>query len=90
MSNAPFAPPAAWVTCPKCTAQVPCYDPASSQYFGCFKCRTFFAAQPTLGTDAQVITEFKRELPPGPSLLLGATGTLGGYRCRLTGTLGRG
>jgi hypothetical protein len=90
MSNAPFAPPAAWVTCPKCTAQVPCYDPASSQYFGCFKCRTFFAAQPTPGTEAHVITGFKRELPPGPSLLLGATGTLGGYRCRLTGYQVRG
>jgi hypothetical protein len=90
MSSTPFAPPPAWVTCPKCTAQVPCYDPASSVYFGCFHCRTYFAAKPTPGSEARVVTGFKRELPPGPSLPLGATGTLGGYHCRLTGYQVRG
>ena len=90
MSNAPLASPPAWVTCPKCTAQVPCYDPTSSEYFGCFKCRTFFAAKPALGGQARIVTGFKRELPPGPSLPLGATGTLGGYHCRITGYQVRG
>jgi len=69
---------------------VPCYDPASSRYFGCFKCRTLFAVQPTPGHEAHVVTGFKRELPPGPSLPLGTTGTLGGYHCRLTGYQVRG
>jgi hypothetical protein len=90
MSNVPIAPPPAWVPCPKCKAQVPCYDPASSRYFGCFQCRTFFAAQLTPGSESRVVTGFKRELPPGPSLPLGATGTLGGYHCRLTGYQVRG
>jgi hypothetical protein len=69
---------------------VPCYDPTHSEYFGCFKCRTFFAGQPALGGETRIVTEFKRELPPGPSLPLGATGTLGGYRCRVTGYQVRG
>ena len=87
MSETPaFAPPAAWVTCPKCTAQVSCYDPAGSEYFGCFKCRTYFRADPAApGSPATVVSGFKQELPPGPSLPLGTTGTLGGYQCRLTG-----
>jgi hypothetical protein len=85
MSSAPFAPPAAWVTCPKCNAQVPCYDPAHSEYFGCFKCRTYFAAKPPPGGASSIIKGFRTELAPGPSLPLGATGTLGGYHCRLTG-----
>jgi hypothetical protein len=88
-SPPPITPPAAWVTCPKCTAQVPCYDPDGSKYFGCFKCRTYFRADPaTLGSTA-VVSGFKRELPPGPSLPLGITGTLGGYQCRITGYQGR-
>ena len=91
MSSAPLAPPPASVTCPKCAAQVPCYDPAHSVYFGCFKCRTYFQASPAQpGEKAHIVSGFKRELPPGPSLLLGATGTLGGYRCRLTGYQMRG
>ena len=92
MSETPtFASPAAWVTCPKCTAQVPCYDPAGSEYFGCFKCRTYFQADPDApGSPATVVSGFKKELPPGPSLPLGATATLGGYQCRLTGYQVRG
>ncbi|MFD1873346.1 hypothetical protein [Hymenobacter bucti] len=90
MSSTPLAPPQTWVTCPKCTAQVPCCDPAGSQYFGCFKCRTYFAAKPTPGGETRIARDFKRELAPGPSLPLGATGTLGGYHCRLTGYQVRG
>jgi len=91
MSNVPIAPPQAWVKCPKCAAQVPCYDPTSSAYFGCFKCRTFFEADPAApGSEGRVVTGFKRELPPGPSLPLGGMATLGGYRCRLTGYQVRG
>jgi hypothetical protein len=90
MSDAPtFSPPTTWVACPKCAAQVPCYDPAGSRYFGCFKCRTYFRAVPEAETGHQV-SGFKRELPPGPSLRLGATGTLGGYQVRLTGYQVRG
>jgi len=85
MSSPPaFAPPATSVTCPKCQAQVHCYDPANSRYFGCFQCRTYFRAVPEAEVGHQV-SGFKRELPPGPSLPLGATGTLGGYQVRLTG-----
>jgi hypothetical protein len=90
MSNAPLAPPAAWVPCPKCKTQVPCYDPARSCYFGCFNCRTFFAAKPTPGSEGSIVKGFKTELSPGPSLPLGATATLGGYHCRLTGYQVRG
>jgi hypothetical protein len=90
MSSAPtFAPPSNQVTCPKCQAQVPCYDPANSRYFGCFKCRTYFRAVPEAEAGHQV-SGFKRELPPGPSLPLGATATLGGYQVRLTGYQVRG
>jgi hypothetical protein len=90
MSSAPpFLPPAAWVTCPKCAAQVPCYDPAGSRYFGCWQCRTYFRAVPEAG-EGHLISGFKKELPPGPSLPLGATGTLGGYQVRLTGYQVRG
>lgn len=87
MSNTPaFAPPGTWVTCPKCAAQVPCYDAAGSEYFGCFKCRTYFRADPTaVSSLAAIVSGFKQELPPGPGLPLGATATLGGYHCRLTG-----
>jgi hypothetical protein len=90
MNDVLVAPPPAWVPCPKCKAQVPCYDTGNSAYFGCFNCRTFFAAQPTPGSETRVVTGFKRELPPGPSLPLGATGTLGGYYCRVTGYQVRG
>ncbi len=92
MSDTPsFAPTAAWVTCPKCAAQVPCYDPAGSEYFGCFNCRTYFKADPTAtGRPAAIVTGFRQELPPGPSLPLGATGTLGSYQCRITGYQVRG
>jgi hypothetical protein len=68
---------------------VPCYDPANSRYFGCFKCRTYFRAVPEAEAGHQV-SGFKRELPPGPSLPLGATATLGGYQVRLTGYQVRG
>ena len=85
----PFPPPAAWVTCPQCTAQVPCYDPANSRYFGCFKCRTYFRAVPEAG-DGHRVDGFKQALVPGPSLPLGAAGTLGGYACRVTGYQVRG
>ncbi len=91
MSDAPVTPPAAWVACPKCQARVPCYDPAGSEYFGCFKCRTYFRADPAAPySPATVVSGFKRELPPGPSLPLGATGPLGGYQVRLTGYQVRG
>ncbi len=90
MSSAPnFPASAAWVACPKCAAQVPCYDPAGSRYFGCWQCRTYFRAVPEAETGHQV-SGFKRELPPGPALPLGATGTLGGYPVRLTGYQVRG
>jgi hypothetical protein len=89
MSSPPFAPPANQVTCPKCQAQGPCYDPANSRYFGCFKCRTYFRAVPEAEAGHQA-SGFKRELPPGPSLPLGATATLGGYQVRLTGYQVRG
>ncbi|HET9504099.1 MAG TPA: hypothetical protein VFO93_11190 [Hymenobacter sp.] len=90
MSSAPtFPPPAAWVACPKCAAQVPCYDPAGSRYFGCWQCRTYFRAVPEAGA-GHLVSGFKRELPPGPALPLGATGTLGGYQVRLTGYQVRG
>ena len=92
MSTTPaFAPPAAWVTCPKCAAQVPCYDPAGSEYFGCFNCRTYFKADPTATSNAAaIVSGFRKELLPGPSLPLGATGVLGGYQCRITGYQVRG
>jgi hypothetical protein len=91
MSTAPLAPPPAWVPCPKCDAQVPCYDPANSEYFGCFKCHTYFKADPaSLGPKASIVRGFKHELAPGPTLPLGATATLGGYHCRLTGYQVRG
>ena len=82
-------PPAARVTCPKCAAKVPCYDPVGSRYFGCFKCRTYFRAVPEAGVGHRV-EGFKKALVPGPNLPLGATATLGGYRCRLTGYQVRG
>lgn len=90
MSSAPtFPPPAAWVACPKCAAQVPCYDPAGSRYFGCWQCRTYFRAVPEAEA-GHLVSGFKQELPPGPSLPLGTTGTLGGYQVRLTGYQVRG
>jgi hypothetical protein len=86
MSTEPFASPAAWVSCPKCTAQVACYDVAGSRYFCCFNCRTYFEINPAdTSRPARAVSGFKQALPPGPSLALGAVGTLGGYRCRLTG-----
>ncbi|MGI4865954.1 MAG: DUF4178 domain-containing protein [Janthinobacterium lividum] len=87
MSDSPAsASPGTWVSCPKCAAQVPCYDPARSEYFCCFNCRTYFRADPSAaGSAATVVSGFKKELPPGPSLPLGATGVLAGYHCRVTG-----
>lgn len=83
--------PVAWVTCPQCATRLPSHDPANSRYFGCFHCRTFFRANPTAPTSgAQRLDGFKAALEPGPSLPLGVVGTLGGYRCRLTGYQVRG
>lgn len=83
--------PVAWVTCPQCATRLPSHDPAHSRYFGCFTCRTFFRADPQQPTrPAQRLDGFKQPLVPGPSLPLGVVGTLGGYRCRLTGYQVRG
>jgi hypothetical protein len=68
---------------------VPCYDPAGSRYFGCWQCRTYFRAVPEAEA-GHLVSGFKKELPPGPALPLGATGTLGGYPVRLTGYQVRG
>ncbi|TDN36066.1 hypothetical protein E4631_03720 [Hymenobacter sp. UV11] len=82
---------AAWVTCPQCATRLPSQNPGSSQYFGCHQCRAFFWADPLQPTrPGQRLDGFKRPLVPGPSLPLGVVGTLGGYRCRLTGYQVRG
>lgn len=82
---------AVWVTCPQCATRLPSHDPGSSQYFGCYQCRTFFRADPLQPIrPAQRLDGFKKPLVPGPSLPLGVVGTLGGYRCRLTGYQVRG
>jgi len=83
--------PLAWVACPKCATPLPSHNPANSRYFGCFKCRTFFWANPLNSTrPAQRLDGFKKALEPGPSLPLGMVGELGGHRCRLTGYQVRG
>jgi len=83
--------PVAWVTCPKCATRLPSHDPSHSRYFGCFKCRSFFWVNPLDSTrSTQRLDGFKTALLPGPSLPLGVVGTLGGYRCRLTGYQVRG
>jgi hypothetical protein len=80
-----------WVTCPKCSAQMPAHDPSNSRYFGCFNCRTYFTTDPTAANNtARIVSGFKKALAPGPRLTLGAIGELGGYRCRLTGYQVRG
>jgi len=80
-----------WVACPKCQAQVPCLDPARSRYFGCYRCRTFFQANPLNARQpAEQLDGFKKALLPGPALPLGAVAELGGYRCRVTGYQVRG
>jgi len=84
------ATPAAWVTCPQCATQLPCYNLASSRYFGCFNCRAYLWAVPGTGDKAQRRDGFKTARQPGPSLPLGAVVELGGYRCRLTGYQVRG
>ncbi|TVT41934.1 DUF4178 domain-containing protein [Hymenobacter setariae] len=86
MSSVPIAPPPAWVTCPKCATQVPCYEPARSKCFGCFNCRTLFEANPATPTNkGRIIKGFRKENVTGPSLPLGITGALGSYYCRITG-----
>lgn len=86
MSSAPIAPPLAWVTCPKCATQVPCYEPSRSACFGCFNCRTLFEANPAAPDGkARIIKGFRKEHLIGPSLPLGITGALGRYYCRVTG-----
>jgi len=83
--------PGAWVPCPKCATRLPSHDPSHSRYFGCFQCRSFFGATPLDSTrPVQRLDGFKTALLPGPSLPLGVVGTLGGYRCRLTGYQVRG
>ncbi len=80
-----------WVACPQCATPLPCRDPANSRYFGCFRCRTFFRANPVApASGAQRLDSFKQPLEPGPSLPLGAVAELGGYHCRLTGYQVRG
>lgn len=80
-----------WVTCPQCQAQLPCLAPARSRYFSCYRCRTFFQANPLDTTrPPERLDGFKRAILPGPSLPLGAVAELGGHRCRLTGYQVRG
>jgi hypothetical protein len=90
MSELAPPPPIVWVTCPQCAAQLPCHNPASSRYFSCFKCRSYFWSVPEAVGKAQRRDGFKAALTPGPSLLLGIVVELGGYRCRLTGYQVRG
>lgn len=88
---APSPASVAWVTCPKCNAQLPSHNPAHSRYFGCLRCRTFFRANPLApASGAKRLDGFKKALEPGPSLPLGQVALLGGYRCRLTGYQVRG
>lgn len=82
--------PATPVSCPQCATQLPCYNPASSRYFGCAQCRAYFWASPLAGDKAQRRDGFKTARPPGPSLPLGSVAELGGYRCRVTGYQVRG
>lgn len=90
MSELTLTAPAAWVTCPQCATQLPCYNLASSRYFGCPKCRSYLWAVPEAVGKAQRRDGFKQTLFPGPSLPLGQVVELGGYRCRLTGYQVRG
>lgn len=82
--------PATWVSCPQCGTRLPCYNPASSRYFGCFKCRAYSWAVPDAVGTAQRRDGFKTARQPGPSLPLGTVAELAGYRCRLTGYQVRG
>jgi hypothetical protein len=82
--------PATRVSCPQCATQLPCYNPASSRYFSCFKCRSYFWAVPEAVGKGQRRDGFRTALVPGPSLPLGTAVTLGGYHCRLTGYQVRG
>ena len=76
----------AWVTCPKCATQMPCYDPSNSRFFGCFNCRTYFHVNSTAPNyPARKLKNFRGASVPGPSLPLGAIVTLSGYRCCVTG-----
>jgi hypothetical protein len=90
MSDLVLTTPAIWVICPKCGTKLPCYNPASSRYFGCSKCRSYFWSVPEAVGKAQRRDGFKQALLPGPSLPLGQEAELGGYRCRLTGYQVRG
>lgn len=87
MSATPPPPsPPATVPCPKCGTRLPCYDAATSRYFGCFQCRAYFYTNPaTPAASTRYVSGFRKDLMPGPSLPLGTVATLGGYRCRVTG-----
>jgi hypothetical protein len=75
-----------WVTCPKCSAQMLCYDPTNSRFFGCFNCRTYFHVNPKAPNyPARRLKSFRGASIPGPSFPLGTVGTLSGYRCCITG-----
>jgi hypothetical protein len=82
--------PATRVICPQCATQLPCYNLASSRYFSCFKCRSYFWSVPEAVGKAQRRDGFKTALTPGPCLPLGTVVELAGYRCRLTGYQVRG
>jgi hypothetical protein len=90
MSELVLTTPAAWVACPKCGTQLPCYNPASSRYFACGKCRSYSWSVPEAVGKAQRRDGFKQTIIPGPSLPLGQVAELGGYRCRVTGYQVRG
>lgn len=85
----PFAP-IDRATCPRCGTQLPCHNPASSRYFACGRCHTYFWSVPEAVGRAQFRDVFKQVCLPGPSLPLGQVAELGGYRCRVTGYQVRG
>ncbi len=76
--------------CPRCSTQLPCHNPASSRYFACGRCHTYFWSVPEAVGRAQFRDVFKQVCVPGPSLPLGQVAELGGYRCRVTGYQVRG
>lgn len=90
MSELVLTTPAAWVACPKCGTQLPCYNPASSRYFACGQCRSYLWSVPEAVGRAQRRDGFNQTIIPGPSLPLGQVAELGGYRCRVTGYQVRG
>lgn len=85
MSEFTFFAPVDRVTCPRCGTQLPCHNPASSRYFACGRCHTYFWSVPEAVGRAQFRDVFKQVCVPGPSLPLGQAAELGGYHCRVTG-----